>query len=285
MGTSITSERVTDGQVAKVKELVEATLRKSGLQGDAVQRIIEKGGEFQSGLIPLFQRLGELPYADEEVESSYGYRWQLKSLAEQLAVLQGFERFKMLDASRVTELAEAFSGLPEGADGLVVIPKPSKVVDSYNEAVVLMTELMASQRKDWYNYREGRLGPKYLRLTEKTQQALSRLEQKTGDYLVIPVQTGLRHRGRSVRRARVMMSDNEFGLGPYEVGIILLTHPERLQKYEHLAIDCAGCEYCPDADGEFSVSLCFRWCVGRLEFYYHWVGTVTRHFGSASGFC
>ncbi len=289
MKKSITSqEKMTDGQAAKVKELVEAALRKSDLGGDGIQRIIEKGGELKNKLIPIFQKLSELPYANEEVKSTYGYPkgWKLRDISEQLTILQKIKEFKVLNARHVIRVAENPSEVPEGAEGLVIIPKPSRVANSYNEAVVLMTELMAKSRKDWHNYREGGLGPEYLRLTEKTKQAIFRLEKGTpGDYLVIPVQTGLRHRGRSMRRAQVMFIDREFGLGPYEIGIILLTHPERLQEdeCEHLGIDCAGCDYSPYADGDFFRVLDFRQSSDELRFGC-WANSVLQHFGSASGF-
>jgi len=53
-------------------------------------------------------------------------------------------------------------------------------------------------------------------------------EIKHHDILVVPAQFGLRHRGRSVRRVREVMNANEFGLGVFAIGIMLLTHPERL---------------------------------------------------------
>jgi len=288
MDTLITSqEKMTDGQIAKVKELLEAALRRSGLDENGVQRVIEKGGNFQKRIIPVLQELGKLPYADEEVKSTYGYPkdWQLKSVSEQLAALQQVEYFKLLNATYVDKIAKNFSELPEGAEGLAIIPKPSKVASSYNGAVVLMTELMAKQRKDWYNYRRGCLGSDHLRLTDKTEQALAKLEKETpGDFLVIPVQTGLRHCGRSVRQARGMFSSNEWGLGPYEVGIILLVHPERLQKYKHLGIDCTGCEYSSAADGQFDDCLYFNWGGGRLGFSDGWGSGSGQDCGSASGF-
>lgn len=288
MKESITSqEKMTDGQVAKVKELIEAALRKSGLGGDGIQRVIEKGGELKNKLIPIFQKLSELPYASEEMKSIYGYPegWKLKDILEQLIILQKIKEFKALNARHVIRVAEHPLDVPEGADGLVVIPKPSKIANSYNEAVILMTELMEENRKDWFNYRRGQLGPEYLRLTEKTKQAIIRLEKETpGDYLVIPIQTGLCYSGRSIRRTRVMFIDGEFGLGPYEVGIILLTHPERLQKSEHLGINCAGCEYSPVADSKFSDGLYLDWHNGELRFDNYWVGYVFRNFGSASAF-
>lgn len=292
MDTLITpQEKMTDGQIAKVKELLEAALRKSGLGGDSVQRVIEAGGDFQREITSILQKLGELPYANEALESTYGYPegWHPKSVPDQLAVLQQIEEFRALDASQVNKMAEIikdFFKLPEGADGLFVIPKPSKVACSYNDATVLMTKLMAQSREDWFNYQEGELGPKYLRLTGRTQRAIAKLEKETpGDFLVIPVQTGLRHRGRSVRRARVMFSSNEFGLGPYAVSTILLVNPERLQKDGDLSIYCAGCEYFSSVSNLFDSCPCFFWGVGRPEFSCIGAsGHSHRDCGSASGF-
>jgi hypothetical protein len=257
------------------------------LDKETAQRVIESGDKLRAGFPELILGIARGPYFDEQVESNYGYPqgWRLKGVSEQLAALQEIETFRSLDGSNVVQIADRFTELPEEADGLSVFPKPSKVANSYNEAVVLMTDLMKESRKDWYNYREGELGPEYLRLTQKTQQAITRLEQDTpGDYLVVPVQTGLWHRGRSVRRARAMMFQSEWGLGPYELGIILRVHPERLQKYEHLAIDCAGCEYSPGADAQFSHCLYFYWSGGVLEFDSRWSDCAYRHFGSASSF-
>jgi len=283
--TLITSR---DPKGLQTVRLFEDAYNKARLDDERAQRINERGGEFQDGIAKLIAELSvSNQFADEEVGSNYGYPkgWSLKSTSEQLVLLQQIEKFKNLDATHLEEVAKGFSELPEGADGLAVIPKISKVGHSYNEVAELMCRLMAEHRKDWYNYREGCLSTEYLRLTEKTQQALSRLEKETpGDFLIIPTQTGLRHRGRSVRRARAMMSSNEWGLSPYEVGIILLTHPERLQKYEDLAIDCAGCEYCPDADGDFSDCLYFVWSDGWLRFFYGWADDAGQAFGSASAF-
>ena len=78
---------------------------------------------------------------------------------------------------------------------------------------------------------------------------------------------------------------NEFGLGPYEVGAILLTHPERLVGDQNeLFVDCPGAEYSPEADGEFVWAPYFYWYDGRLSFNAYWVEYAHAYYGSASGF-
>jgi hypothetical protein len=111
-------------------------------------------------------------------------------------------------------------------------------------------------------------------------------ETQKGDILIIAAQLGMRHRGRSVRRAREVFISNEFGLGSLAVGSIILTHPERLVRWEELDMDCAGDEFDPDADGEFSHAPRFRFGFsdGKVEFVARRVGFACDAFGSVSAF-
>ncbi len=105
------------------------------------------------------------------------------------------------------------------------------------------------------------------------------------DILIIAAQFGLRHRGRSVRRARlVVSSEGGFGLGAFATGCMLLVHPNRLQHYNDLWIDGGGDEYSPGGDGEFSQAPCWGFSGGRLEFGARDVGRASDYCGAASGF-
>ncbi|MBI2042193.1 MAG: hypothetical protein HYT21_00345 [Candidatus Nealsonbacteria bacterium] len=139
---------------------------------------------------------------------------------------------------------------------------------------------MIGKTRAFYNYRKGALGPKYLRLSERTAVALQMISEKQkGDFLLIPAQFGLTHRGRSVRRVRVVYAPHEFGLGSFIAGCMILSHPERLVQWEQLHIDCPGDEYSPDADGEFSCAPVFLFHDGKVRFDARWV----RHAPAASG--
>ena len=109
-------------------------------------------------------------------------------------------------------------------------------------------------------------------------------EQKDFDILVVPAQFGLRHKGRSVRRAREVFTANEFGLGAFAIGIMLLTHPEREVQWEQLHVDCAGDEFAPGADGVFSGAPLFHFDVGRVKFRASWYDRARGLYGSASAF-
>ena len=99
----------------------------------------------------------------------------------------------------------------------------------------------------------GEIDTAHLRQHSRTVEALAKLaETQTGDILIIAVQYGMRHRGKSVRRARETFASNEFGLGAFAIGCMALVHPERYVRWEELDTDCAGDEFAPSADGDFS---------------------------------
>ena len=85
-------------------------------------------------------------------------------------------------------------------------------------------------------------------------------------------------------RAREVVQVNEHGLGAFAVGIMLLTHPERLMHYDDLYIDCAGDEYAPDGDGLISQVPVFHFAFDRVGFDAGWFDNVHNRFGSVSAF-
>jgi len=169
------------------------------------------------------------------------------------------------------------------AEGWFAIPKWQTLAPTYGKAVEKMFTIIASQWK-FHNYRKGQLGVDYFRQHAKTVQMIGQLgdEQHNFDILVVAAQFGLRHRGRSVRRARTVFAKNEFGLGVFAVGCMLLTHPERL--WGQLHVDCAGDEFDPVNDGDFCEApfLCFD--DSRVEFDAYWFGSVLENYCSVSAF-
>jgi len=278
------TEKITSNQRKQIVRFVEDGIDAMNLQKDGAQHLIEKGGEFQTELEKLVERFSIAGRcADEEVESSYGYLsgYKPKGITEQTNRLR--ELFPGIDYESV-KLAEA--GLPENAEGWFAIPRWNKVAPTYNEAVQKVLDLIKQTRNGvFYNYREGELGPHQLRQSAKSVSVFQKLgdEQKDQDILVVPAQFGLRHRGRSVRRAREVMNANECGLGAFAIGIMLLTHPERLKHYDDLWIDCAGDEFAPSADSDFSESPYFEFDVGRVGFGTGDVDDASVCYGSASG--
>jgi len=224
-------------------------------------------------------------FANEEVKSNYGYPqgYAVKPVCEQLVELS--KHFNGLNTNDVLACSKELPALPSGAEGWFAVPRWEKVAKTYNEAVEKVLDLIGKTRT-FHNYRKGNLGPKYLRLSERTATALQMLgERQKGDFLLIPAQFGLTHRGRSVRRVReIIGNSNEFGLGSFITGCMILSHPERLVQWEQLHIDCPGDEYSPGADGVFSRAPVFRFVGGRVGFGACWVDYASGYYGSASGF-
>ena len=262
MSTLFTSN-ATDGQRKQYGRMTEdaamhgvrLALEKVEANSIGWQRVLEHGDELRTAIADVIvAKTRELSvsdqYADEEVTSSYGYLsgYKPKRITEQTNILRqlfpgiGFADEKLADQP-----------LPPNAEGWFAIPKWQTLAPTYGEAVEKVLAMIASKRK-FYNYRDGQLGAEYLRQHAKTVKMFQQLgdEQKDFDILVVPAQFGLRHKGRSVRRAREVFAANEFGLGAFAIGIMLLTHPEREVQWEQLHVDCAGDEFAPEADGDFS---------------------------------
>lgn len=93
--------------------------------------------------------------------------------------------------------------------------------------------------------RQFKIGPDDLRQTERTASKTKDLrKQFTNESVqIVPAQFGLRHSGLSENQARQAFEPNEYGLGSFAVGIMLLTHPERLQHKDDLRVICAGDEH------------------------------------------
>ena len=278
---------ITDGQKKQylrfVEDAAERALKETALDKDGIQKLIENGDEFQARIVTGIKELSvSNQFADEEVQSNYAYPkgYKVKGITEQTNILRqlfpgiGFADEKLADQP-----------LPPNAEGWFAIPKWEKFAPTYGEAVEKVLAMIASKRK-FYNYRDGQLGAEYLRQHAKTVKMFQKLgdEQKDHDILVVPAQFGLRHKGRSVRRAREVFTANEFGLGAFAVGIMLLTHPEREVQWEQLHVDCAGDEFSPDADGDFSSAPIFYFNDGKVELHAGWYDNADEDYGSASAF-
>lgn len=288
---SITS--VSSGQEKQIirfgSDAVESALKDFGLDKDGAQRVIEHGDEFNAAIkeatrIALQNLSVSNQYANEEVDSNYNYpdEYQYTQISDQVARLR--QLFPELSNATYDE-SVANGELPPHAEGWFAIPRWEKIAGTYGEAVQKVLDLISKERK-FYNYRDCQLDPKHLRQHTRTVIMLQKLadEQQGHDILIIPAQFGLRHRGRSVRRAREVFNAPEFGLGSFAVGCMILTHPQRLVRWEQLHMDCTGDEFAPDADGQFRSAPLFRFRDGEVGFGTHWVSDASDDYGSVSAF-
>lgn len=286
MSSTLITSRDPKGR--QFMSIVEAAYNKAKLDNDAAQLLNERGHELKaeiSELIAKFSVTNE--FADEEVESFRGY---ISGYTKPDTILEQAETLSRL----FNEYQLGFpntnvpkSKLPEGAEGWFAIPRWQLIAPTYGEAVERVIELLISKAYGlrFENLNEGRLGPKNLRQSTKSVGMWEKLEkEQKSDILVIPAQFGVRHRGRSVRRARAVMSKTEFGLGAFAVGVMLLTHPHRFQNKDDLFIDCAGDEsqdpLYPDLS--FEDAPCFVLLAGTRRFSTDWFGVDSAGSGSAS---
>jgi hypothetical protein len=278
---AITQTNATTGQIKQNNrfgsDAIEKVLGELGLDNPGAQRVIEHGDEFAEAIRTVaLASLKDLSvsdkFKDEEVASNYGYLsgYKPKGITEQTNRLR-----ELFPGIGFADEKIAEGELPKHAEGWFAIPKWQTVAPTYGEAVEKVLAMIKKTRNGkFHNYREGQLGPDRLRQSAKSANVFQKLgdEQKDHDILVVPAQFGIRHPG------------NESGLGTFAIGIMLLTHPERLQHYDDLWIDCAGDEYSPDADGDFSRAPFFDFSDGQVEFDVDWISMAHGYYGSVSTF-
>jgi len=287
MSTTLITSRDPKGR--QTMSIIEAAYNKAKLDDDSAQLLNERGDELKAGVSELIAKLSITnEYADEEVESTYGYLsgyTKPKTVPEQVNILSGLFSGTAIGFA---DADVARGELPDGAEGYFAIPRWQKIAPTYGEAVQKVLDLLSKAYGGRFrNWREGQLGPQNLRQSAKSVAMWEKLgQEQKSDILVVPAQFGLRHRGRSVRRAREVMRKAEFGLGAFAVGIMMLTHENRLKHYDDLWIDCAGDEFHDPqiSDAPFDHAPCFFFGGGKLKFGTRWSVSAFVYCGSASGF-
>jgi len=294
------SQTVTarDPKGLKFVSIVEAAYNKAGLSDDEAQRVNDTSG--LADLIAQFidGNRHENLFEDEEVRSNYKYPKEYKGpkpIATQVDIVAGLYTLSLGNTSEFLNKVLPTLALPQGAEGWFAIPSVDAVAkvhfpevtdpsERYVRCVLLALEKLKASRP-FYNYRDGQITVETLRRHARTAEALRLVtEKQTGDIIVIPAQLGMKHRGRSVRRARALFAGNEFGLGAWEVVNIALTHPDRLVTYEELDMDCAGDEFDPGHGVGFSISPFVDFGGGLVLFGARWFDHALAYFGAVSGF-
>ncbi|MDO8583786.1 MAG: hypothetical protein Q7R83_01255 [bacterium] len=225
---------------------------------------------------------------NEAVASSYGdpAEFRAKPISRQIDILAGAFGLSLGLTAEYVEKSLPKITLPNDADGFFAIPSVDAVakrhfpkvqdpVKKYCRCVELVIELTC--RSKVHNHHRGELPPEYLRQNPRTLHALDQIaEKQPGNILVVPAQFGMRRCGKAMRHPGEVFTSNEFGLGAFAVGCMLLTHPERLVKNEDLWIYCPGDEYAYEADFEWGVEPVWHWKGSELTFHAYWVNCSDR---------
>ena len=221
-------------------------------------------------------------YKDEEVGSNRVYppTYKVRPVEAQVTELR-----KLFPSLGSCQEKLARRGLPEGAEAWFAIPRWQALASTYNEAVEIMVGVLAAKRR-FSNRIAGKLGAMYLRQAERSALAEKILaeQQEGNDILVVGAQAGMLHRGSSARRTRVAMAGNEFGLGVFSFGCMLLTHPERLSTGDTLMIDCGGDQYSVRGDYTFDRVPLFDFDMAGIEFSIFYEDRARNLWGTPTGF-
>lgn len=201
---------------------------------------------------------------------TYPKSYKNKSIKDQWKLLQKI--FPILKDKHLPDTE------PVSTEGTFVIPNYN-LFGSYNDAVATVMKALTSTRFT-YDWRSGNWGPSYLQQTARKET----MWNSQGDVMVLGAQFGQKYAGKSVKSVTASYETNEVGFGIYEVLIMLLTHPERLQSYNDLWIDCPGDEYSPGGNGVFSYAPRLRFRDGQVGFGAGVLSSANRYYGSASGF-
>lgn len=180
----------------------------------------------------------------------YPPEYYVKLLDKQLESLKRYELYYSfcrvgVDEKLINKIKDGEITLPIGAEGWFAIPNPLRVLTDYSHFIErdLAEALKASGFSKLYIYRLNQL-KRDLRIHEDSVKKISQIDSKQGhpNTLIIPAQFGSLHPHQTAQLARERFMDNEFGLGAFTVGAMLLTHYERIgSRYENpLNLICPG---------------------------------------------
>ena len=297
MSTTLAPSRVTarDPKGLKLMSVVEAAYNKAGLTEEEAQRVNDTPGLADVVAEFIGQNRSTNKFKDEEVRAAYGYPNEYKGPKPIADQVKAIAKIFGLDSASALEYAKKLPALPEGAEGWFAIPSVDALAqkhfpevadpaEKYCRALQLVHQEIAKARS-FTNYRDGQIDTAHLRVSTHTLEMMKKIaEQQKGDVLIIAVQLGKRHGGRSVRRTREVFTANEYGLTSVAGGSIVLVHPERLVRWEELDMDMAGDEFSDDGGGRFGRAPCFRFGGGRVRFDAYDVSHAGDGYGSSSGF-
>lgn len=177
----------------------------------------------------------------------------ITSLKEQVNLLR-----KLFPGIGYADEKLAEQNLPPNAEGWFAIPRWEKIASTYGEAVQKVLDLIKqAENGDFHDFCEGKFSAKHLRQSKKTRKAFQRLgnEQKDSDILVFPFHFDQTHK---------VMNANEFGVGAFAIGIMILTNQRSfLWRGGFSIFKCFGDKMSPYNNGGFFSLLhrtpCF-WC-------------------------
>lgn len=287
------SGNTTDQQSRQLQEVLGAAVQSAyqtaieQLDRQSAQSVLDMNKKLKS---EVAERVVEIirrhtisdKYKDEEVRSTREYpaTYRVRPVEAQVTELR-----KLLPGLSTCNERLSRKPLPAGAEAWFAIPRWQSMASNYNDAVEIVLAVLATKRK-FSNRILGKLGATFLRQSERSKLAEKILgeQQQGNDILVVAAQAGMLHRGSSARRTRVALAGNEFAVGVFAFGCMLLTHPERLSTGETLMIDCGGDEYSVRGDYTFDRVPLFDYDAAGIEFSIFYEDRARDVWGTPTGF-
>jgi len=210
-------------------------------------------------------------FSTEQVHPSKSYSIGFQPVAKQLEIIDSL--MKKIGASlNGTGLQKFFRktpNMPPGAEGFVVVPKYRKLAPQYHIAAVRVKDLLEKELPAFTIQIEG-FDAQNIGIHQDTEEALVIFNKKfRGDFILLPVQLGQQHGGRSVRCAMGHYLNNsykEVGLDFVSGAMALLSHPQRMSA-PNSHMTCAGALYSFDSADkkykEYTHALQFAFLGGR----------------------
>ena len=254
-----------------------------GAGGTAIDRIFKNAGDFERKVIKLIMDHA-LENMQVECDSGYPSDYRPKGVMEQMKILQRI--FPGIGSANKDLLAQIEKGemqLPWCAEAFFAIPHWSKVARTYQSAVEKIVHLLDDTYDGMFR---NMVGDSTIEETSKKATAMRALERsQNADVLIVPAQFGKNYAGLAAWSSinRMKVSDDEFGLGLYEVGIMILTHTNRFAGND-LWIDCVGDEVLPtDKESPLVRAPFMAFADGRLQVGLNGLSDTGGNYGAASG--
>lgn len=212
----------------------------------------------------------------------FGYKHEKISIADQAAKVQ-----ELFPGIGKLEKNIIWKKLPDCAEGWFAVPYWEAIGNDYETAMEKLFSVI-KEKMNFSNLLNGMMESSNLRKNEQSAAALSLIAKKQdSDIIIFPIQTGIRFRGKSVRLSKDLFLINEFGIGSFEAGCILLTHPMRFSSYLDLWIDCGGDEFSKGGNNFFHIphySVHLEGGILKVKFDFHACSVANPRAGTASGF-
>lgn len=296
MGKKKAIRITTTKQKTKIFEIaykaVQESLREIHLNGNGAAHIIKNSHRFSEdvkyAVSEAMKNLtvcdhckalsgGICKNTDEPHTATYPSEYRIKSVPEQVKILQKIFP-KIGNTDSVINMIPLFGE----AEGLFVIPKWNTIATTYAEALAKGFEKMRLFHNGRFLSYETRFD--MIEISEQTQRALDELVKKRyGNFITVPIQFGEYHRRDTINCTLKKLAHGEFGIDPFSVCCMLITHPERLTQSKDLGIACIGGTLNDPKMG--SVTPVYAFCEGKVEF-----GTIPSNegyggfFGAVTGF-